>query len=464
MSAPPSRLFVPTLIAVGLVASTVSALGAPLVPMLSRDLHSSVAVTQWSLTATLLVGAVLSPLIGRMGDGPHRRRVLVAGLGVVSVGGLVAACAPHIGVLIAGRALQGVGLALMPLAIASARESLSPARAPGVIAALSVTVAVGIGLGYPLTGLIAHVAGAPGAFAAGALASVAAMLLSARYVPSTAPSTDPAPLDLTGAAIVGGGLLALLLSLENTVRQGWTAPLTLALAAAAAVLLWWWGRHCLRCAHPLVDLRLMTHRPVMSANVTALLLGTTMFIGVSLIAQIVQLPVGMGYNAFVAGLTLLPLSVLSVGGTRATAAVTRVAGPRAVLPIGALIIAAGLVFFAVSGTRLWHAFVTMGMVGLGVGLTFAAMPGMIVRAVPAHHTSSAISVYQVARYVGFALGSGVAMTLLRVFAGADASPTGDDYRAAFGVGGGLCVVAAAVAWLLAGAGRGASPSASAPTR
>src|SRR5436190_16289166 len=114
------RLFIPALLGIGLVVSVISSLGAPLIPTIAKDLHASLSATQWSLTVTLLVGAVASPVIGRLGDGPHRRTVLLSCLATVTAGGVVAALATSLGVLVFGRALQGLGLALMPLTMAAA--------------------------------------------------------------------------------------------------------------------------------------------------------------------------------------------------------------------------------------------------------------------------------------------------------------------------------------------------------
>src|SRR5947208_5573002 len=87
------RAYVPSLVAIGLVVSVISSLGAPLIPTIAKDLHASLSATQWSLTVTLLVGAVASPVVGRLGDGPHRRAVLLGCLAVVTAGGAVAALA-----------------------------------------------------------------------------------------------------------------------------------------------------------------------------------------------------------------------------------------------------------------------------------------------------------------------------------------------------------------------------------
>jgi predicted MFS family arabinose efflux permease len=444
------RGFVPALLGIGLVVSVISSLGAPLIPTIAQEMHASLSATQWSLTATLLVGAVASPLVGRLGDGPHRRTVLLVCLGLVTLGGVTAALAQVLPLLIAGRALQGLGLALMPLTMASARDNLSRPRAETTIATLSVTAAVGVGLGYPITGWIADYVDVSAAFWFGAIASAVAFCAALVYVPASRPATrHHGSLDVVGAVLVGGGVLALLLAVEKGPDWGWAAPATLGLALAAVVLLALWTRNELRVDHPLVELRLVRRRAVLTANVSGLVLGIAMYLGISLVTQIVQLPTGMDESVFVAGLTLLPLSACSLVSSRLMPVVRRFAGPRSIIPIGAAINAVAMLFLALTGDAVWQAFVTMGIVGLGLGFTFAAMPTLIVGSVPRHETSSAMSFYQVTRYVGFSIGSGLAVTLLRAFDG-DGTPTADAYSSTLLVGAGLCLVAAAVAWLVPG--------------
>ncbi len=444
------RLFVPALLGIGLVVSVISSLGAPLIPTIARDLHASLSATQWSLTVTLLVGAVASPVVGRLGDGPHRRTVLLACLATVTAGGAVAALATSLPVLVAGRALQGLGLALMPLTMASARDRLAPAAAARAIAALSVIAAVGVGLGYPITGFIAEHFDAAAAFWFGAIASAAAFVAAVVFVPPPERPAPRAPLDVAGAVLIGGGLVALLIALEKGPDLGWGSPTTLGLLAGAAVLLTAWTRTELRVEAPLVELRLVRRPAVVIANVTGLVLGVAMYLGISIMTQFVQLPGALGESVFVAGLTLVPLSAASSLSSRLLPAVRGRIGARATIPAGAASIAVGMLFFAATGDALWEAFVTMGVVGLGLGFTFAAMPGLIVGSVPPNETSSAMSFYQVTRYVGFSIGSGLAVTMLRAFGDGSGPPPASAYRATFVVGALLCLAAAALAWSLPG--------------
>src|ERR1700729_3935293 len=150
------RLLVPTLVLSGSLMAVVSSLGAPLIPTLSRDDGVSLSTGEWILTITLLTGALATPVVGRLAAGPRQRTVILVALGAVVVGCVISAVSNGFTVLIVGRALQGVGLGLLPVAMAIARRNLPPESAGRTIATLSVTTAIGAGLGYPVTGLIAQ--------------------------------------------------------------------------------------------------------------------------------------------------------------------------------------------------------------------------------------------------------------------------------------------------------------------
>src|SRR3954467_10102559 len=104
----PTRRLVPVLVYLGMVTSVVSSLGAPLVPTIAHDTHVSLGTAQWSLTITLLMGAVATPTLGRLGDGPHRRPAVLGALATVVLGSVVAAVPGPFGLLLVGRGLMGV--------------------------------------------------------------------------------------------------------------------------------------------------------------------------------------------------------------------------------------------------------------------------------------------------------------------------------------------------------------------
>ncbi len=449
---------IPVLTFTTMVVAIISSLGAPLLPSISNDLHVPLSTAQWSLTATLLVGAVSAPIMGRLGDGPHRREAMIGGLGLVTLGGVLAALAPSLALLVAGRALQGVGLGLVPLTMAAARDDLPREKIHSTIALLSVCVAAGVGIGYPVSGLIADALGLSAAFWFGAFVSGLALLCVVAVVPSSAGRAS-AELDVPGAALLTAGLVALLLPIAEGNSWGWSSPEVIGLLAAAALILVGWVFQQLRASAPLVELRLLRHPAVLTGDGCAIVLGVAMYMYMSGVTEYVQAPTAGGYgfsaSVVVAGLCLVPLSITSLLASRALPWFTGRFGERALLPAGSLVVALSGVYFALFHTSLWQAFVMMAILGVGIGSTSAAIPGLIVRAVPESETGSAMGFYQVVRYIGFSLGSALTASIL---AGHTPSgqhlPTENGYTLVLWIAAGVCVVAAALAWFLPA--RGAS--------
>ncbi len=447
-----------------LMVSVVSTLGAPLIPEIARDHGISLASATWMLTVTLLVGAVATPVMGRLGDGPGRRGVLMGGLAVVCVGSLVAATASSFGQLLAGRALQGIGYGTVPLAIAIAREHLPAELLRRGIATLSVTVAVGAGLGFPATGLVAQDLDYHVAFWIAAAITALGVVLVARTVPRGAPGARREALDGVGALGLGLGLGALLLAISQGETWGWGSARVLALLVGAALVFAAWGRWELRAAHPLVDLRISALPTVLAANITGVLMGFGMYVVMTLVLRLAQTPASAGYgfasSLFVTGLLLVPLSFGSFIASGLARRLAARAGMRVVIPIGVLVVVVAQLGLALQHEHLYDLLIATALLGVGIGCTFAAMPALIVAAVPPGETGSASSVNQVTRVVGGALGSAVAATILAAHtAGGSPLPTEGGFGVTFVVGAVVCGLTIPVVLLLLpkGIGRRGAP-------
>ncbi|SDJ29428.1 Major Facilitator Superfamily protein [Frankineae bacterium MT45] len=410
------RALVPVLVYVGLLVAVVSSLGSPLIPTIATDYGVSLGAAQWSLTITLLVGAVSSPVIGRLGDGPHRRQVLLIALATLVTGSVLAALPAQVFVvLLAGRGMQGIGLALLPLAMSVARDHLAPERARATLATLSVTAVVGVGLGYPITGLISEHLNFHAGFWMAAGLGLVAMALSALVVPSSAHRPHQR-FDLIGAALLGLGLAGLLVAISQGGDWGWTSATLIGTAVASVLILLVWIWHELRADAALVDLRQMRQRTVLTANTTGILAGVAMYMLMSMVIRYVETPTSTGYgldaSVVVAGLVLLPLSAASFFASKLVVRLSGRVTPERLLPVGLLAFALALLIFATNRSHLWQIFLVMAIGGVGIGCSFAVMPRMIVTAVPAAQTSSALALNQVLRTIGYSIGSALAATIL----------------------------------------------------
>ncbi|WP_446045654.1 MFS transporter [Streptomyces olivaceus] len=414
--------------------SVISTLGAPMVPTIAQEQHVSLSAAQWVLTATLLAGAISGPVLGRLGDGPRRRGAIQGALAGVLAGSVLAAVAPVFGLLLAGRALQGLGMGLMPLAIAVARDHLPADRMRTGIASLSITTSVGAGLGYPITGIIAqHLDYRAGFWFAACLSALALTVVT--WIIPVGSSAPHRPLDVTGAVLLCSGLAFLLLALSQGVAWGLTSAATLACLGMGIAVLVMWVVQALRARHPLVDIRLVRNRAVLAANTTALLMGIGMYGVLSLINLYTQVPARAGYGFHLSltatGLVLMPMSLGSVTANRLASALVLRIGLYRVLPLGALVVCIDLLLLT-----LWRDHVSIlvlgtFMLGTGVGAAYAVMPLLIVRHVPMSETGSATSFNQVLRTIGGSVGSAAisAIMLAHTPAGSE-QPTDAAYTVA----------------------------------
>ena len=443
---------VPVLVYLAMVTSVVSSLGAPLVPTIARDTHVSLATAQWSLTISLLMGAVATPTLGRLGDGRHRRPAVLGALTTVLVGCVLAALPGPFWLLLVGRGLMGVGLGLVPLTMAIARDYLEGERRTRVVGLLSIAAVAGIGLGYPLTGVIADHWSFRAGFWFGAGVVAVALVLAVLGVPGLV-DRPAVSLDVVGALLLATGVAGLLLAIGEA--EVWSSGLVVGLIAASAVVLAVWFWHELRTAHPLVELRLVKDRTVLTADVTGILAGVGMYALMSMIIRFAQTPrsagYGLGASIVVSGLLLLPLSVLSTASSRITPVLGRRFGQRAVLPIGCGIFVLSNLLFAFERGSYAMVVLVMALAGLGIGCTFAALPGLIVASVPAHETGSAMSFNQVLRYVGYSTGSALSATVLEAHTPhGQALPTAGGYTTVALLAAGILVLSGVVSAIVPG--------------
>jgi len=447
-----AKALAPVLVLTTLVVSVISSLGAPLIPTIAKNFHDSLTTAQWSLTVGLLSGAVSAPVMGRLGDGPRRRATIIGGLAVVTLGGVVAALASSLDVLVVGRALQGVGLGLVPLTMATARDELPRYRVAPMIALLSVSTAAGVGVGYPVSGLIADQLGLSAAYWFGVIVAALVLICVVAVVPSTVRGRS-VRLDSLGAILLAAALISVLVAVAQGTEWGWGSPAVLGLLIAGFALFVVWTLQQLRAKAPLVELRLLRHPAVLAGDACAIVLGVAMYMNLSAVTEFVQLPRsgGFGFSAsvVVAGLILIPLSALMLLSSRALPSLTRLLGVRVLLTVGCLVVAAASAFFALFHGSLWESFVMMGLLGVGLGTTYAAIPGLIVQFVPRHETGSAMGFYQVVRYVGFSLGSALAAAILASHSTrSTGQPTLGGYTMVAWVGAVICIAAAVLAWVL----------------
>ena len=436
--------------------SLLQSLVVPVLPTIARELSVSPGAAGWVLTANLLAAAVLTPVLGRLGDVHGERRVVLGILTVVSAGTLLAALTSSLPLLLVARVLQGASYGLFPLSISVLRRELPEQRLSVAMSVVSSTLAVGGVVGLVATGLLT---GDDGdyhrSFWLGLAVSLLALALTAWVLPAR-PPTATGRVDWWGALLLGAGLVLFLLPVSQAGSWGWTSPAVLGCLAGAVVALTGWIVLQRRVADPLVRPALLTDRRMVVPNVAGLLTGICIFTSFLAVLQYVESPpevAGYGFGASVleaAVLYLLPGGVLGiVVAPLAGRAVARV-GALPTLLAGAVCGIAGFGLLTLFRGAPWLWIVIGLLTQLFVTVAYAALPALVVHAVRPDETGVANAVNSIARASGQALGSTVAVALLA--AGAD-PVTGLPRESAFALVGGVGLVCTAGVALVSLLGR-----------
>ncbi|WP_406165137.1 MFS transporter [Streptomyces sp. NBC_00996] len=451
MAALRDRLAVPVLAFGGILMAVMQTVVVPLLPDLPRLTGASASAVSWMVTATLLSGAVLTPVLGRAGDMYGKRRVLLMALGLMTVGSLLCAVTSDIGVLIAARALQGAAAAVVPLSISILRDELPPERTGSAVALMSSTVGIGAALGLPLAALVVQYANWHVMFwATTALGAVGLAL--AWWAVRESPVREPGRFDTVGAVGLAAGLICLLLGVSQGGTWGWGGARILGLFVACVLILTLWWIQQRRTERPLVDLKLAARPRVALPHIAALLTGFA-FYGNSLVtAQLVQAPketgYGLGLSIVATGLCLLPGGVTMLLLSPVSARISAARGPRVTLALGTAIIAVGYVIRIMDSSDLWLIILGATVCAIGTTLAYSALPTLILRAVPAGQTASANGVNVLMRTIGQAVCSAAVAAVLvhhTSLVGGAPLPTLHGYLLAFAMAGTVAVVACAAA-------------------
>jgi EmrB/QacA subfamily drug resistance transporter len=387
----------------------------PALPALRDDLHTTTTWATWILTVFLLVACVSTPILGRLGDQYGKERMLLVSLGLFLAGCIGASAAWNIWSLIAFRVLSGAGGALFPLSFAIIRDEFPPERVKVAIGLLSAVFGVGGGFGIVLSGVIVDHVSWRWLFVLGSIPVAVAIALVHRYVPES-PIRSPSRVDVPGALLLSGGLVTLMLSLTEGERWGWTSAPVLGLAVCSAALFVLWGLVELRSSAPMVDMRMLAHRPVLLTNAATMVSGFALFSCFVLVPTFVQSPSSRGYgfgaSATEAGLYLLPSSLAMLFAGPAAGVLGRRFGSKWPLSGGMLLVGVAALVLAVAHDEPWHIVAASAALGLGVGSAFAAMVALIAENVDATEMGVATGMNTVVRMIGAVVGGQVGAALL----------------------------------------------------
>lgn len=382
-------------------------------PSVGRDFRAPVSGLQWTVDAYLLVIACLLMLSGSVADRVGRRTVFQVGLAAFTLGSLACSLAPGLGWLIGFRALQAVGGSMLtPVAMAIVTNTFTdPAERAKAIGLWGSVFGLSVALGPVIGGTLVDATSWRGVFWINIPVGVAAIALTARYVPESRAAV-PRRLDPLGQVLVVVALVTLSYAIIEGPDLGWGSAAVVgcfAVAAAGTAGLLAWSR---RVPEPLIDLRFFRSLPFSGAAVTAVT-GMCAFAGflflITLYLQEVR-----GYSALTAGLFLVPMALLMAVSAPACGWVMARAGTRVPLLIaGTGITAAGvLLTFLTAASPAWYVVLCCAVMGAGMGWVNAPATNNAVAGMPRARAGTASAIASTGRQVGSSLGVAVSGSVL----------------------------------------------------
>jgi EmrB/QacA subfamily drug resistance transporter len=383
-------------------------------PSIQRGLSFSDADLQWVINSYTLVFGGFLLLGGRAADLLGRKRLFLAGVAVFTLASLLNGLAQSSQMLIAGRALQGLGGALVSPAALSIIMTTFPetgerTKALGVWSAIA---AGGAAFGLLLGGVLTDLLSWQWIFIVNVPVGIAALVAAIRIVPESRGEAKHRSFDVAGAFSVTAGLMVLVYAIVKAQEFGWGSGRTLGFIGVAAALLAAFVAIELRSKAPLIRMDIFRKRALTASNVAMMFVAAgmfSMFFFASLYVQDV-----LGYSPLKAGFAFLPVTLGIVVGAGLAQALIKRFGPRAVGAMGVSIATAGMLWLTglpVHGSYVSDLLVGLFPMSLGMGLTFVPVTLLATAGVSAEDSGLASGLLNTSQQIGGALGLAVLSTL-----------------------------------------------------
>ena len=399
----------------GLAYAMLSSAVVPALPTIERAVGTTETGIAWLLTGYLLSASVATSILGRLGDMYGKERLLLYTVVMLAAGTLLAAIASSLSLLIVARVIQGAGGGVFPLAMGIVRDEFPREKVAGSIGLLSAILGIGAGIGIVLAGVIVEHLDYHWLFWIPLFAIVVSAVLIWRVVPES-PIRVPGTINWAAAALMTTGITLALLAVSQTTVWGWGSVKTLGLLAAGLLVCAAWVIIELRSRVPLIDMEMMRIRGVWTVNLAAFLLGAGMYSSFIVIPQFVQLPksTGFGFGASVvaSGLYLLPSTVGMFAMGMLAGRISARFGSKFSLIVGSAVTAAGFAWLAVAHAHPYDFLIAAALMGIGVGLAFAALGTLVIGAVTPEQSGVASGMNTVMRTLGGALGGQLSATFI----------------------------------------------------
>jgi MFS family permease len=391
----------------------------PALPIIAQEFPEDAHWVSWVLAAYMLVGAVATPLLGRMGDLYGKKRIMIIAMTVYLLGLIGCAFSWSIPSLIAFRAVQGVGMGMFSLAFGIVRDTFPTRTIPVAMGIISAMFSVGVSIGLLGGGFIVQTFSWRDCYYIVTPLLALLVILAWKTIKDDKIESNSG-LDLPGSALLGISVFLLLLSLTQGEDWGYTDWKTLGMMAASIIGFASFITWEKRTATPIVRLKLLMNQGVLGANLVALFMGLSMFLLFQTIPFFLRSPESLGGfgidDAFVIGLFMFPSALTQLFFAPAAGAWSKRIGADKILSIGMGISTLAIVMLIMWHGQDWQIWASQAVFGIGMGMSMVSLINVIAMSAPRAEFGIASGMNTLFRVIGGSVGPVLAAAMMSSYA------------------------------------------------
>lgn len=422
--------FVMALLAMIIVAVMyVEGMLTPSLPSIAKDFHISVDQVSLVLSTYLITGVAASPVMGKLGDIYGKKKMMAIAMIVYACAVSVTGFSPNFTFMVISRAVQGIGLTIMPLGMSLIREEFPIEMVPKAQSLISGMFGAGFAISLPLGSLISNDFGWRMTYHTAIPFIVALAILTVFAVHESKYRKPDVKVDYIGAVMLGAPLALVVLALSEGSQWGWTSTLFLGMMVVGLFLfipMLIYERHYHRMkGEAIFDMKLLKKRNVLVANITLTIAGLGMYLSMQALSYKFETPSPSGYglNILDTGLSMVAFAIGMIIFSVLTGKVIVRVGIKPLAIVGSIISAIGFLLLALSPsyteTLIWEF-----VIGSGMAMMNAALINLLILSVDPREMGLATSMNSTFRYLGSSVGAPIAGAILSLYTFSVTTPTG----------------------------------------